>query len=119
VKGAIKMSEGCGDSGCAVEIEPKTEEVEVKPEEKERLPVESEIAATLGALTAVCNIAPEEKRGSCFEAIVPLEKREKSAKETIKRVLVEQGTEALDKSMKAMEEMIEEAKEELEKEGKI
>lgn len=107
---------GCNDSGCAVEIEPKIEEEAKEP--KERLPVESEIAATLGALTAVCNIAPEEKRDSCFSAIVPLEKREASAKDTIKRVLVEQGVEALDKSMKAMEDMIQEAKEELKAEGK-
>ena len=117
------MSEECKDESCMVSIEPTSEEVkeEVRTakEKKEKLPLESELAFTLGALTSVCNISEEDKKDLCFQAIEPLETKNAEPKEVIKTIIEQQGAENIERSMKAIEELILEAKEELKKEGKI
>ena len=103
--------EECDESGCHIAIEPQSD--------KEKLPVESELAITLGALTSACNISNEDKKVQCFSSIEPLEKGESDSKAVIKQIIEQQGVENIEKTMKAIEELIEEAKTELKKEGRI
>ena len=117
------MSEECKDESCMVSIEPTSEEVkeEVRTakEKKEKLPESAEIATVLGALTASCDLMPQESKSSCFSKIEPLEQKTKTAKETLKDIIAEHGEEELKRSIEALGDLVEEAKEELKKEGKI
>ena len=117
------MSEECTDESCMVSIEPTSEEVKeevgVMEEKKEKLPESAEIASILGFATAVCDISEEDKKKSCFESIEPLERKESDSKTVIKRIIEQQGIENIERSMEALQKVIEEAQEELKKEGKI
>ncbi|MCK4731308.1 MAG: hypothetical protein KAT65_02520 [Methanophagales archaeon] len=112
------MSEECTDEGCAVSIEPVIEPVS-EEEKKEKLPESAEIATVLGTLTASCDLMPQESKSSCFSKIEPLEQKTKSAKETLKDIIAEHGEEELKRSIEALEDLVEEAKVELKREGKI
>lgn len=104
--------EECDESGCHIAIEPQS------VEEKEKLPETAQLAQTLGIMTSVCQLSEEEEaKKACWEMIEPLEKKGKSAKDTIREYIDKFGEENLERSIKAFEEMLEEVKKE--KEGKI
>ena len=123
------MSEECkSESGCAASIEPVSEEekkeeiqTEMTMEEpkEEEFPEAAEIASVLGALTATCSIVPDEAKESCWSAITPLENGNESPKEAVRAILEKGEGESLERSLKALEKIVADAKQELIDEGKI
>jgi len=122
------MSEECkSESGCAASIEPVSDEVKKeeaqtetdKTKEEEEIPEAAEIAGVLGALTATCSIVPDEAKESCWSAITPLEQGDETPKEAVRKILEKGEGESLERSLKALEKIVADAKRELVAEGKI
>ena len=116
------MSEECDEGSCAVSIEPNEEVKVVKPTEvpkEEEFPEAAEIAGALGLMTATCSIVPDEAKESCWSAIAPLEQGDETPKEAVRKILEKGEGESLERSLKALEKVVADAKRELIAEGKI
>jgi len=87
---------------------------EVK-EEVEKIPEKAEVSGMLGLLTGVCLLTEEDKREECWKGIEPLEASKEPPLDTIKRIIRIEGVDNVNKTMGALQNLIEEAEKELEK----
>lgn len=102
------------DSTPTVEV-PVEAAPEVAPEEKrEEIPEDAEVSGMLGLLTASCLLTDDEKREQCWKGIEPLETNKEKPLETVKRIIEIEGAESLEKTLKVLSRLVEEAKKALE-----
>lgn len=102
------------DSITAAEL-PAEEQAEVPTKEAPiEIPEDAEVSGMLGLLTAGCLLTDEDKREECWRGIEPLETNKEKPIETVKRIIEIEGAESIEKTLKALGNLVEEAKKALE-----
>lgn len=82
-----------------------------------------DVAATLGLLTAACQLFDKEEKEACWKDIEPLEKGQKSAEDALYEFFKKYTPEKVDEVVERINYLIytsaTKAKQDLEKEGKL
>jgi hypothetical protein len=80
----------------------------------------TDLAAVMGLLTASCQMLQKESREECWQALLPLHRGERKAKEALKvHLLAFKDGDSVEKAKNRLIWIIDQATNELEAEGKI